>query len=200
MTDKRTHITTRRTESLVAAALFAASLVAACSATQASATTLLRMSLSQMAQAADTIVRGRCIATSSRWDAGSIWTFADVDLIETLKGSPPARIIVRLPGGRVGNVATHVDAAPNLKPGEEKILFLERTRANDYAVTAWTEGAFRISRNSRGEETVTQDSSEIAVFDAVTRRFDTQGIHDLPMSDFRQRLAGVLGPSPERAR
>src|SRR6202049_2626249 len=200
MTHKSTRITTGRTESLLAAALFAASLGAACGATPAAATTLLRMSLSQMAEAADTIVRGRCVATSSRWDAGSIWTFADVDLIEILKGSPPARIIVRLPGGHAGNMATHIDAAPSLKPGDEKILFLEKTRANDYAVTAWTEGAFRILRNSRGEETVTQESSEIPMFDAVTRQFATQGIHNVPMSDFRQRLAGVLGPSPERAR
>ena len=195
-----THITTGSTESLLAAALFAALLVTTCGATQAAATTLLRMSLSQMAQAADTIVRGRCIGISSRWDAGSIWTFADVDLVETLKGSPPARIIVRLPGGRVGNLATHLDAAPSLKPGDEKILFLEKTPANDYAVTAWAEGAFRISRNSRGEETVTQESSEIPMFVAVTRQFATQGIHNVPMSDFRQRLAGVLGPLPERAR
>ena len=200
MTDKRTRITTLRTELILAAALFAASLVTACGATQAAATTLLRMSLSQMAEAADTIVRGRCIGTSTRWDAGSIWTFADVDLIETLKGSPPARIIVRLPGGRVGNMTTHIDAVPSLKPGDEKILFLEKTRANDYAVTAWTEGAFRIGRNSRGEETVTQDSSEIAVFDAVTRRFATQGIRELPMGDFRQRLAGALRPLSERTR
>jgi hypothetical protein len=200
MTHKRTRITTRRTESLLVAALFAALLVTTWGATQAAATTLLRMSLSQMAQAADTIVRGRCIGISSRWDAGSIWTFADVDLVETLKGSPPARIIVRLPGGRVGNLATHVDAAPSLQPGDEKILFLEKTRANDYAVTAWAEGAFRIGRNSRGEETVTQESSEIPVFDAVTRQFATQGIHNVPISDFRQRLAGVLATLPERAR
>ena len=195
-----THITTGSTQSLLAAALFAALLVTTWGATQAAATTLLRMSLSQMAQAADTIVRGRCIGTSTRWEAGSIWTFADVDLVETLKGSPPARIIVRLPGGRVGNLATHVDASPSLQPGDEKILFLEKTRANDYAVTAGAEGAFRIGRNSRGEETVTQDSSEIAVFDVVTRRFATQGIRELPMSDFRQRLAGALRPLSERTR
>ena len=158
-------------------------------------TTLVRMSLDQMGQAADTIVRGRCISASSRWEAGAIWTFAEVDVVEALKGSPPARIQVRLPGGRVGHLATKVEDAPRLQPGEEKILFLERTRAGDYSVTAWVEGAFRIRKNSSGEETVTQDSSEVMVFDASTRQFQAQGIRNLPMSEFRQRLAAALAPA-----
>lgn len=205
MTHKRIRTTTGRTKSgrtalRLAATLFAVFLVTSFGATPAAATTLLRMSLSQMAHAADTIVRGRCIATSSRWEAGAIWTFADLAVVEVLKGSPSARIIVRLPGGHAGNMATHIDAAPSLRTGDEKILFLEKTPANDYAVTAWIEGAFRILRNSRGEEAVTQDSSEIAVFDAGTRQFTTQGIRDLPVSLFRQRLAAALRPAPERAR
>jgi hypothetical protein len=163
-------------------------------------TTLVRMSLDQMGQAADTIVRGRCISVSSRWDAGAIWTFAEVDVVEALKGSPSAQIEVRLPGGRVGHLSTKVEDAPRLQPDEEKILFLEKTRAGDYSVTAWVEGAFRIRKNTSGEETVTQDSSEVVVFDAGTRQFQAQGIRNLPMSEFRQRLAVALAPTRGNSR
>jgi hypothetical protein len=179
----------------IAALLGAALLIALCVPARLHATTLLRMSLAQMAQAADTIVRVKCIATASRWDAGAIWTFAEMDVVEPLKGSPPAHLVVRLPGGRVGHLVTVVEDAPQLATGEEKILFLERNPDGAYAVTGWVEGAFRIRKNTDGEEIVTQDSSEVAVFDAVTRKFQVQGLRNLPIRDFRQRLAIALAPT-----
>jgi hypothetical protein len=69
------------------------------------------------------------------------------------------------------------------------VLFLEKLATGDYSVTAWALGAFRIRRNDRtGEETVTQDSSTLAVFDPVSRRFLIEGIRDLPLGEFRRRL------------
>ncbi|HEY1866501.1 MAG TPA: hypothetical protein VGG55_05460 [Candidatus Acidoferrales bacterium] len=174
------------------ASLFAVFLIGLGMTVCAHGTTLVRMKLEQIAQAADTIVRGRCLGTSSRWDNGAIWTFAEVDVAEALKGAPPLRIQVRLPGGRVGHLTTKVEDAPRLQPGEEKILFLEQNRTGDYSVTGWVEGAFRIRKNPNGEETVTQDSSDVMVFDSATRQFSAQGIRNLPMSNFRQRLAGAL--------
>ncbi len=164
------------------------------------ATTLLRMNLAQIARAADTIVRAKCVGTSTRWDAGAIWTFAEIDVVETLKGSPSAQLIVRLPGGRVGNLVSHVEDAPRLSVGEEKVLFLERNSAGDYSVTGWVEGSFRIRKNAVGEETITQDSSEIAVFDTVTRQFHAEGLRNISISDFRQRLAVALGPARSGSR
>src|SRR5580704_13229243 len=49
------------------------------------ATTLARMSLSQMASAADLVVRARCVASASGWAQGSIWTVTQFDVLETLK-------------------------------------------------------------------------------------------------------------------
>jgi hypothetical protein len=39
------------------------------------ATTLKRMSLPDLSRAAHTIIRARCVANSTRWDTGEIWTF-----------------------------------------------------------------------------------------------------------------------------
>ena len=168
------------------------SIIALCAPGGTHATTLLRLSLAQMAQAADTVVRARCVTTASRWDGGAIWTFAQVDVVESFKGSPPTRLQVRLPGGRVGHLITNVEDAPRLQTGEEKILFLEKNVAGDYSVTGWVEGTFRIRKNLNGEETITQDSSEVAVFDPATRQFRTEGLRNLSMSDFRQRVAAAL--------
>ena len=164
-------------------------IVALSSAPRAGATTLARLSLEQMARAADAIVHARCISAESRWDRGAIWTFTEFDVLESLKGAPPERILVRLPGGRVGNLIANVEAVPRFQHGEEGFLFLEKMHAGDYSVTAWSEGTFRVQAAvAGGVATVTQDSGAFPVFDTGTRRFRTDGIRRIPITAFRERL------------
>src|SRR5215469_4339685 len=133
---------------LLLAGLATAAVLAAATAPRASATTLERLSLTQLASAADLVVRARCTATASRWERGSIWTISDFEVLEHYKGTPPAQLAVRVPGGRIGHLAMNVEAAPKFRSGEEGILFLEKTALGDYAVTGWTEGTFRIRQRN----------------------------------------------------
>jgi len=168
-------------------------LVATSGAPRAGATTLARLSLEQMARAADAVVRVRCVSIESRWDGGAIWTFTGFDVSETLKGAPPKRVTVRLPGGRVGQFTTNIEAVPRFEPGEEGFLFLEKMRAGDYSVTAWAEGTFRVKpATPRGAATVTQDSSAFPIFDPATRRFRTEGLRRLAVPQFHERLEAAL--------
>jgi len=156
-------------------------------------TTLQRMSLSQLARAADAVVRARCLGSTARWESGAIWTLTDFEVIERFQGSPPSRIRIRLPGGRVGGVSTRVEDVPQFRAGDDAVLFLEARPDGGYAVTAWVEGTFRIRRASGdGREFVTQDSSGIAVFDPATKQFRSEGVRNVPWSEFRQRLADSL--------
>ena len=158
-----------------------------------SATTLARMSLENMARTAPLIVRARCAGTSARWDAGDIWTFTSFELEETWRGSAPPSFAVRLLGGRVGNLTSTVAAVPRFRTGEEVVLFLEPTARGDFSVVGWAQGTLRIRREPRtGEENVTQDSASVATFDPTTRRFETQGIRNLPLANFRTRVDAAL--------
>jgi hypothetical protein len=117
----------------------------------------------------------------------------DFDVVESLKGAPPQRIHVRLPGGRVGHISTRVEAVPQFQPGEQAVLFLEEARDGDYALVAWVEGTFRIRGIPHTDrEVVTQDSAAMSVFDPVARQFRREGIRDLPFGEFRRRLAAAL--------
>src|ERR1700731_2680028 len=163
------------------------------------ATTLARLSLDQLAAAADAVARVRCTSVEARWEYNKIWTVTSFDVIETMKGALPIRIMVRLPGGRVGHLTASVDGTPRFTAGDEAVVFLERSRAGGFSVTAWVEGTFRIRRDSRtGVETVTQDSSSFAVFDAPTRTFHTEGIRRMPMEQFRERVATALTRAQEK--
>jgi len=162
-------------------------------------TTLVWMDLTTLAHSAEIIVRARCINSEARWESGSIWTFDDLDVIETFKGSPLQRMRIRLAGGRVGHLESKVDGVPHFAPGEELVLFVEHTSAGDYSITGWAQGTFRVHRDATGEAQITQDTSHFAVFDASPRQFATAGIRNISLSEFRERLSAALG-APVRER
>ncbi len=165
------------------------------------ATTLARLSHDQLAAGSDAVARVRFARAESRWENGSIWTVTTFDVVETLKGQLPAEIEVRLPGGRVGHLTATVDGTPKFNPGNEAIVFLQRSPAGGFTVAGWVEGSFRISRDPRtGKETVTQDSSAFAVFDAATRTFRTEGIRRMPIEVFRARIAAAVARNEEKTR
>ena len=172
------------TRTLAALALVAASFVA--SNSFALATTLKRMSVTDLSRAAHTVVRARCITSSTRWEAGEIWTFTTLDVEEVWKGSAPAQITIRLLGGSAGNFTSTVSGVPRFSPGEDLILFLERTPAQDFSIVSWVQGTFRIGLNrTTGEETITQDTATFPVFDPASQRFEATGIRKMPISAFR---------------
>src|SRR5260370_36286767 len=109
-------------------------------------TTLARMSLDQLA-AADAVARVRCVGAESRWEADGIWTRTTFDVLETLKGSLPGRVVVRLPGGRVGHLTATVDATPKFAAGEEAYIFLERRQGRDLLAGGLVAGAIHGGRD-----------------------------------------------------
>ena len=181
-----------------------------CVAPSIGATTLARLSIDQLARAADAVARVRCISAQSRWENGEIWTVMSFKVVETMKGALPPRITVRLPGGRVGHLNAAVDGTPRFSADDEAVVFLERypaslnagsglVRAGEFSVAAWVEGTFRIGRDPRtGIENVTQDSSTFAVFDTATRTFHTEGIRRMPIEQFRDRVAAAITRTQEK--
>jgi hypothetical protein len=185
------------------------------------ATTLARLSLDQLTAAADAVARVRCAVTESRWENGAIWTVTTFNVIETMKGSLPTQVTVRLPGGRVGHLIAAVDGTPKFNTGDEAVVFLERNTAGlpfetqgkqvepgpgpapagGFSVAGWVQGTFRIAHDPRtGHETVTQDSSNFAVFDTATRAFRTEGVRQMPIEQFRERIAAALTRTQEKTR
>lgn len=160
---------------------------------RATATTLAHMSIEKMSRTAPLIVRTRCISNSTGWDAGEVWTFTNFEVEETWKGSAPARIEVRLLGGRLNRITSSVSGIPRFRPGEEVILFLEPTGRGDFSVMSWEQGTFRIRRDVRsGEGSVTQDTASFATFDPATHRFEINGIRNLPLAAFRAHVDAAL--------
>jgi hypothetical protein len=160
---------------------------------EAVATTLARMSIEQMSQRAEVIVRARCLESATVWDAGEVWTLTSFEVEEVWRGPATARITVRLLGGRVGDLTSSVAGVPRFRPGEEVVLFLEATQRGDLSVVSWEQGTFRIRRDlATGQENVTQDTASFATFDAATRKFEATGIRNVSVEAFRLRVEAAL--------
>ncbi len=168
----------------------------ASTATTASATTLERMSVAKMTQSAQLVVRAQCVANSSAWDGGEIWTFTSFEVEDAWKGAPAGaaqQVVVRLLGGSVGNLSSTVSGVPRFRPGEEVILFLQPTARGDFSIVSWVQGTFRIHRDTRsGAEIVVQDTAAFDTYDPATRQFNAEGIRNLSVAALRQRVQTAL--------
>jgi hypothetical protein len=167
-----------------------------CTGTITPATSLERMSIARMARAARMIVRARCVANSVRWDAGEIWTFTSFNIEDAWKGAAQARVIVRLLGGKLGDLTSSVSGVPHFRPDEEVVLFLEPTSRGDFSIVSWMQGTLRIRIDPRTkQENATQDTAAFATFNLNTRHFESTGLIDIPLESLREEVATALKES-----
>jgi len=86
---------------------------------------------------------------------------------------------------------------PRFAPGEELVLFLVRTPAQDFSIVSWVQGTFRIGRDrTTDEEIVTQDTAAFAVFDPASQRFEATGIRRMPVGAFHSLVIASAQPGP----
>jgi hypothetical protein len=159
----------------------------------ANATTLARLNFEDLAHQATAVARLRCLDAKSVWARREIWTETRFAVVQSEKGTLPGIVSVRMLGGTLGNLHSQVDEVPAFRPGEEVYLFLWSRPGEPYRVLGWSQGTFRIARNTRsGVELVTQDSAAEPIFDPQQRAFRRGGVRNLPVALFRENLHKVL--------
>lgn len=130
----------------------------------AGATTLTPMSGEELTEASDLVVVGRCSAVESRWYGRSLVTRVTVTVDETLLGGSAGQVVVVLPGGidteREIPLAVTFPGIPQIEPGEDFLLFLERlsgTAEALYGVVGFSQGVFPLvadSEKAGGDKTM----------------------------------------------
>jgi hypothetical protein len=154
-------------------------------------TTLAHMSVAQMTQTAQDVIRARCVENSVRWDQGEIWTYTTFAVEEIWKGPlDPVfnqSLTIRLLGGTVGHFTSNVSGIPRFSPGEEVVLFLEPTgRQGLYSVVSWLQGTFRVHEDLRtGQVSAVQDSASFETFETSTQKFRESGLRNIRIEDLR---------------
>lgn len=162
------------------------------------ATTLVRMDLDELTRTAAVVARARCLGSSSRWEDGHLWTLTTFEVTEVWKNKAPRTIVVRLVGGADGQRTVLVDGVPRFRAAEEVVLFLEPTAKGEMTVTSWGQGTFRIRRDpGTREESVTQDTSGISMFDPATRQLHAGSVRRMEIGEFRARVVRAAAGARE---
>ncbi len=102
-------------------------LLATLDITGAAASTVLPMTLEQLARRADCIIEADVLELSSRWNASSTQIVTDItlDVSQVLAGECNAgRRTVTTLGGRVGDLDMRISGAPVFQRDQQVVLFL----------------------------------------------------------------------------
>ncbi len=137
------------------------------------ATLVTKMSLTEMVKQSDLIIEGTVSKIQSQWNEEKtmIYTDIEINIKSAEKGSSQNNLLViRLLGGRVGNIATIALGTPAFHRDEQLVLFLKELKPETltfflgkqttsklsmaYGITGWNQGYFKIMEDSQVEKKI----------------------------------------------
>lgn len=170
-----------------------------------------------MVAQAERVVHGRVIDSTTGSSGQYIWTHYRIEVLDTLKGSPLAQIVVSEPGGEWEGRRQELSGAVQFAPGEEVILFLYRTPVGYWRTLGYWQGKFEVTgpgaARSVHSNSVYSDLDTVPIVDspggpdalapATTR---LRNLNRMPVDEFkslvRREIAGAetAGRGQETAR
>jgi hypothetical protein len=166
----------------------------------ASATTLIRSGLDQLTAANESVVYGRVLDIHSYWNADHTMIMTDVRVSasQVLKGDRAAReITFTLLGGTVGEITTLIIGGPELVPGSDYVLFLNRERLHGdqqvLTVRDLVQGAFEIADIGAGRRVYSQALNHALLPDAGGLFDPPGGAEGLTLDDMLTQVRQLAG-------
>ncbi len=170
----------------------------------AQATVVVSQSIEEMARSAPLVVRGTVGQVQARWgEDRRIWTYAEIRVEESLKGTAPAVLLVRQPGGVIGDIGMRVFGAAQFKTGEQVLLFLESPpdEPNVFHPMGLSAGKVSFEKSKVGEVRAVRDLRGLAFYERGEEprvRIVEDGLEDLgtPEQLLAQVKAALKGVQP----
>lgn len=154
--------------------------------------------VASLTAAAEAVLHARVVAQESGWGAGGkssglIFTRVTLQPVEWWKGSGPrATVVVRVPGGTVGELTQTVEGVAAFAPREEVVVFLRKLGdepgAAVYAVERLALGKFSVGQAAGRPARAVRDRSHVACAGCAAGEED-----DLLVGDLRERVRRAAG-------
>ena len=162
---------------------------------QLSATTLEQLTLDEMAQKSTAIVRARVTgsrsATLGAGRGADIYTYFQLQVLETWKASGRPASEVAIPGGAVDGIRQSVSGAPTLQPGQEYVLFLWTSRSGLTQVIGLSQGLFRVSPGASREMLAQRPPAAELMLDRAGNPVEDRAV-SMQLQDLRARVRQAL--------
>ena len=113
---------------------------------QANATTMIPLSIQQLVDASDEVVKGTVTEVWTEPDSktGLVWTYAQIEVSKSLKGNPGSIVIIEQPGGTWGPKSASVEGVARFSVGEEGYFFVEHLASGHNVSVGMSQGKFNI--------------------------------------------------------
>ncbi|RKH20000.1 hypothetical protein D7Y13_30410 [Corallococcus praedator] len=162
----------------------------------AGATTMLRADLPQMAQASDAVVQGVVRRVQSRWsgDNRRIVTDVEIEVTESLKGTPAGTVLVTQPGGRVGDIGQVVSGLATFSEGEEVVVFLEKKGASAFQLAGMAQGKYQVQRSGSEPRAMAVPAStgDAVLIDPQTRQETVSNAKPVTLAQLKSSIRAAL--------
>ena len=152
-----------------------------------SATTLQQLTIDDMIQKSTAIVRARVTGSHSAYRGASIYTYFQIQVLETWKSSGPAATEVAIPGGVANGIRQSVAGAPALKTGEDYVLFLWAGPSGLPQVIGLSQGVFKLSEGGSGDVVAQRPAASELMLDASGLPVDDRPV-SMHLQDLRTRV------------
>ena len=166
----------------------------------AGATTLIRESLKTLTDDNAIIVHGRVLGIHSYWNAEHTMIMTDITVrpSQVLKGDRVVRdVTFTLLGGTVGDITTLIIGGPELVPGSEYVLFLNRERLHGdrevLTVRGLVQGAFDVSGEGSARRAFSQALSHVLLPDAEGLSEPPGGVEGFTLDDLLTQVRQLAG-------
>lgn len=152
----------------------------------ASASVAWQETVEGLAARCDAVVRARVETCEARVSADGrrIYTHATIRCSEVWRGSAPRELVVKVPGGQVGDLAQRVDGAPVLQPGEEVVLFLRKS-GRVYSVAGLGQGKFALNNGEAAP-----DVRGVARLESAAAH-GHRAVETMPVAELERRVRSV---------
>jgi hypothetical protein len=117
-------------------------------ANPARATTVIAPDFNSLVSGADYVVRAAVKSVTSEYrttpQGRAIFTKVELQVLETITGTPPQPLVLQLLGGTADGVTMRVEGVPQFRVGDEDILFVQNNGTQFYPLVGIMNGKFPV--------------------------------------------------------
>ena len=107
---------------------------------------IIKKDLGTLAAEAQIIMTGKVTAIQSGWEDKKIYTYVTVSKEELFKGAGDEKVIIKVPGGTVGEITCRVSDTPVFQKGEEILAFLKAS-GKYYELVGARQGKYTVQKD-----------------------------------------------------
>ena len=113
---------------------------------EAQATSMVELTIDQLIDASEEIVKGTVVATWTERDPTTkmLWTHAQIEIEKSFRGHENEIIIIEQPGGSWGTADTIVEGVARFSEGESGYFFIEYLASERYVPVGMFQGKFNV--------------------------------------------------------